>query len=124
SAISSSASIGDAFGGANSDVFSFDGSYVAVATVAPGSGYWVSFPGATIVEQRGAFVQPGTFVAVQAGWNIIGCATTPSSISSIEAVGTSILSGPFDESSSTPARLEPGKGYWVEVSTAGTLIIH
>lgn len=122
--ISGDASIDDAFAGANSDVFAFDGSYVAVDVVEAGRGYWVSFPADMTIEQRGEIVQPGTAVPVRAGWNIIGSPTIAVDVGAIEAVATTIVSGPFDETSVLPVRLEPGRGYWVEVSSDGVLVLN
>lgn len=118
-----SASAEASFAGANSDVFAFDDTYVAVDTTIPGRGYWVSYPSASVVEQTGAFVAPGVGVAVRAGWNIIGCSSVQTNVQSIQAIGTVIASGPYDEVATLVDRLTPGHAYWVETSTDGVLLL-
>jgi hypothetical protein len=120
-AIPPGASADETFPGADSDVFAFDEGYVASEVVEPGRGYWVSYAAPTTIIHNGAFVAPDVAVPVRAGWNLIGCPSVLVDVGSLRPDGTTILSGPFDDSSTSVLTLEPGRAYWIEVDTAGVV---
>jgi hypothetical protein len=62
---------------------------------------------------------------VRCGWNMIGSISYPIPVSEVKTVGANLLS-PFYEYNRgyiAAAAIEPGKGYWVKVDSAGTLVL-
>ncbi|MFN0158584.1 MAG: CRTAC1 family protein, partial [Bacteroidota bacterium] len=115
------------FPGASSTAFRFQsgGGYTGADTLENGTGYWVKYPSSQSLPLSGREIVSDTIV-VSAMWNLIGSISSPVPVSSIVAVGTSIVS-PFYEYGTTgytqTATLLPGRGYWVKVNDPGTLII-
>lgn len=111
-----------------SNAFRFNGSgYVVDNTLDAGVGYWVMLGDARTVEQKGATVPLPRAITVIPGWNLIASgASAPASVANITASGTTILSNffGFDNGYASASRLEPGRAYWVNVSTAGTLTLN
>ena len=61
------------------------------------------------------------------GWNLISSgASTSALVSAITASGTTVVSNyfGFDNGYYVATRIEPGRAYWVNVTTAGTLTIN
>lgn len=112
------------FPSAASSAFAYQGGYVVEDTLDNGAGYWVKFPAAQALSLSGALIDVDS-LAVAPGWNIVGSISSPVPASSVTAVGTSIQTGffAFDNGYQAASTIEPGRGYWVKVSSAGTLVL-
>jgi hypothetical protein len=114
------------FPGATS-VFEFDPStgYSLADTIQPGSGYWVSFPAPRIIEQRGRILNAPFTYPVTGNWDIIGGASIPTAVSRMETTGTSRLTDVFRfmEGYGAVETMAPGRGYWVQFSAAGSIML-
>ncbi len=108
-----------------SSAFAFAGGYLERTTLTNGSAYWLKFSGSLSISMQG-FVRNQSTIEVTEGWNLIG------SLSSSVDVGTITSSPPGIQTSQfygysagyfTTETLEPGKGYWVKVSSSGQLTL-
>ena len=113
------------FPGAMFYPFSYDGGYKQDTTLANGVGYWMKFRSAA------TFALPGRLLyslvdSVKPGWNLIGTIgkSIPTS-SVIQNPWMNVTSQYFSYSKGyfAATTLEPGKGYWVKVRSAGTLTL-
>lgn len=70
------------FPGASSPAFMFDNvlGYVVSDSIRPGIGYWISFPAAAVIEQRGRIINVPRSVPARGEWNIIGASSIPSTL--------------------------------------------
>ncbi len=98
--------------------------YVEKDTLKNGVGYWLKYPYSKNIDYTGLKIDT-VYVAVEAGWNMIGSVSQPIPITKIvhdeNAVPLNYFG--FDGAYFEPDSLLPGKGYWVKVSGSGTLII-
>ncbi len=108
-------------------VYDFIGYYTSmVDSLRPGRGYWMKN------IQSGVDGAPGVFfdnlsVPVQDKWNLIGGTSGSSGTGPIIATGGTIVSSFFGYGISgyyTAGTIEPGRGYWLKMSGAGTLEMH
>ena len=110
-----------------SNAFSYSSGYIVEPVLQNGAGYWVKFPSSTSIPIAGMSIDQET-VAVNTGWNMIGCTSNRVPHSTITSVGTTIVSNIFGYSSVNgyiqTDTLEPGSGYWVKVSTPGKLVLN
>ncbi len=110
-----------------SEAFSYNGGYNVANTLQNGIGYWLKFASDTSVGLTGATIQQES-VAVLANWNMIGTPSVPIPVANIVPLGTAIASSYFGYSTmtgyTTEDTLQPGAGYWVRVSQAGTLVLN
>ena len=112
-------------------IWGYNGSFFAPTTLKDGMGYWVDMTaGATITENgtvnpTGATLPPSYPVA--AGWNLIGfkstCARTAGSyLSGVPWVRIwSYANGAWSAVNSSD-KMQPGLGYWIAATSAGTYI--
>jgi hypothetical protein len=109
---------------AASQAFEYYRGYVGRDTVKPGVGYWLKFSNAEDVPMAGYPASQET-VAVNAGWNMIGSLGVPIHVSNVSPQGTSVLSSfyEYDAGYAPSETLKTGFGYWVKVSSTGTLIL-
>jgi hypothetical protein len=109
---------------ANSNAFSYAGSYIQQSVLQNSVGYWLKFNGAGTVPITGATIAQES-VAVAVGWNLIGPPSYPIPISDITPVGTTVTSNYFGYSGLyyIEDTLKPGLGYWVKVNHAGKLFM-
>ncbi|MBI1804698.1 MAG: carboxypeptidase regulatory-like domain-containing protein [Ignavibacteriae bacterium] len=114
------------FPGAISEAFGYDGNgYVVASVLDYNYGYWLKFA----VAQ--AFTVPGEprtsqTIPIMEGWNLIGAISSPVATSSISTTPSEIITSNyfgFNGSYVSATSIQPGKGYWVKVSAAGTLTI-
>ncbi|HET6567255.1 MAG TPA: T9SS type A sorting domain-containing protein [Rhodothermales bacterium] len=107
-----------------SNHYSFDeGEYNGVTKLAPGAGYWLKSPAADTTEVCGLPVDDRS-VTLRAGWNLIGgfegdIATSTVTVNPSDATLSSFFG--FSSGYKPAVVLQPGRGYWVKVSKAGTL---
>lgn len=113
---------------ASSQAFSYQAGYTSRETLQLGMGYWLKFPSDTSIVMAGSVDSTDT-IMVTANWNMIGAISSSVPISSIISVPPLIVtSGTFYGYSSNTGyysedTLQPGKAYWVKVSSAGKLIV-
>ncbi len=116
-------SVSALFPDASSDAFGFNGSYRLTSELENGEGYWIKF------SQQGEVTVSGADVAVNIpvseGWNLVGPFHEEIAVSSITSDPAGIISSnffEFDNGYLNASTLIPGKGYWVNCTSAGVLI--
>lgn len=110
---------------ATSSLFKYNNGYQIVADLTISNGYWVKYPLAKNIEVCGLKLNSNT-ISVKAGWNMIGIYNWEVLCNSITSFPAGIISSQFFEYSNgyvIPTKLLPGKGYWVKVTSDGTLIL-
>ncbi|TAK62203.1 MAG: T9SS type A sorting domain-containing protein [Bacteroidetes bacterium] len=108
-----------------SDAFAFVGSYQLMQTLSHGVGYWLKFNTTQTITFSGFQVNSDT-ISVVAGWNMIGSIGTSVAVGTITSNPPGIQTSQFfgyNNGYGTTSTIEAGKGYWVKVSQAGTLIL-
>ncbi len=101
------------------------GGYVVEESLKTGTGYWLKFPSSEQFEFTG-LPRTSDSIFVEEGWNMIGSLSVPVDVSSITTIPPGILASGFFEFGvgySAVQELAPGKGYWVKVSAAGTMVL-
>jgi hypothetical protein len=125
-------SVGAIFPGVTNTPFSFDilAGYQIETVMEPGYGYWLKFPFAISEEMihTSPFTVPRLTdtLAVMSGWNLVGSLSDSVPVGSIGSVPPGILTGQFfgyNRGYYVANVLEPRRGYWVKVSSAGDLVI-
>ena len=106
--------------------FGYYDEYIMVEEMEPGNGYWLRFPSSGSTEVTGPALDE-LEVNILEGWNII------SGGSEIVDVNTGLTDPAgilvpgsvygFDETYVNSSILEPGKGYWIRSTEAGSIII-
>jgi hypothetical protein len=104
-------------------LFGFDGSYTTPSALTAGDGYWLQF------AQSGTETVEGTETTsvsadLVAGWNLVSgpsCAVPLSGIADPDGVIASGTLFGFAGAYTSPSSLEPGTGYWVQATGAGTV---
>lgn len=107
-----------------SNAFRYNSGYAIDNVLDPGVGYWILLSDNCIVEQKGTTVSLPRTVTVTPGWNLVATgASQRAPVASITASGTTVVSSyfGFDNGYTVATNLEPGKAYWVNVTTAGSL---
>ena len=106
-------------------LFGYRNGYVRKDTMIPGAGYWKKLAQPTMT-----FTGYGTgadSIGVAAQWNMIGSISEAVPVSSVEAIGTTLLSPFFGYTAEggyfVAETLVPGHAYWIKVSQAGTILI-
>ena len=111
--------------GSSGTAYLYDGSYQSAARIRPGNGYWLRFKTDQKIPFTGFLIRDDS-VVVREGWNLIGSVTAPVMASDLTGnppgMETSGFFG-FDGGYTIADQLLPGKGYWVKVSTAGTIYL-
>jgi hypothetical protein len=114
------------FPGTTTSVFAYlGGSYSAQSILANRLGYWVKYGGSSVVTMTGDPISPDT-IHCTLGWNLIGSISYPVLVSSIASIPGGLVTSPFFEynlSYTSADTIQPGKAYWVKLSSAGSLIL-
>ncbi len=116
------ASVTSLFPNATSNAFAFGNGYSTVTDLGNGKGYWLKFGAAEQVNFTGQTVN--TAIEVSEGWNMVGPFDTEVSTSQIQSDPANIISSvyySYNNGYKIATELQPGKGYWVKCSAAGTL---
>jgi len=106
--------------GVEGSMYGFDGSYTAATEMTGGMGYWMAFNQAGSVPMTGDLMMSAD-IPLMEGWNMIGSVSYMGEITDPDNI---VLNGTlygFDGSYYTTTELEPGQGYWVAASAAGTV---
>lgn len=110
---------------ATSSAYTFDNGYQTATSAELGKGYWLKFNQALNKNLAGtpqSFVQ----VNVKSGWNLIGPLHNDIPVANITTNPPNIIQSFFygyNNGYQTATTLEKGKGYWVKVSSNGTMTI-
>ncbi len=110
---------------AASNAFTYQGGYVAEATLANGVGYWLKFRGGQSIGVTG-LARTRDSISVQAGWNLVGSISSPVAAAGLGSIPGGIVASQFFGYSAgyqITDSIQPGKGYWVKVNQSGTLIL-
>jgi hypothetical protein len=106
-----------------SDVFAYEGTYIAKDSITEGKGYWVKFLNNQSITYTGAFLD-SLAIPVSAGWNMIG--SLSSEISTNQVGGDSIIISDYfkyDNGYRSDTIIEPGRGYWIKTNQAGIITL-
>ncbi len=107
---------------ATSQAFAFSNGYLPVDTLENGKGYWLKFSGVQNVTLSGVRVTDE--IPLAEGWNLVGIYDQSVDVAAIVTNPSNILQSSFFEFNAgyNPVTvLEPGKGYWIKASAAGTM---
>lgn len=107
-----------------SNAFRYNNGYAVDNTLDAGVGYWILLSDNCTIEQTGTTVSLPRTVNVVPGWNLVASgASQRAPVANITASGTTVVSSyfGFDNGYVIATNIEPGKAYWVNVTTAGTL---
>ncbi len=113
------------FPGAASRAFSYQANYHAEDVLAGGAAYWLKFTTGQQIALNGSPVMSGS-INVVPGWNLVGSISVPVNVSSITSNPPAIKTSQFFGYAGKYAVsdvITPGKGYWVKVDQAGTLLM-
>jgi hypothetical protein len=107
--------------------FSYQGNYVVQDPLINGAGYWLKFvQDQTVVYSGGRLTTLAT--PLRSGWNMIGSISDPLATSQVTTQPTGIINSNFfgyvGGSYDHLDTLQPGQGYWVRTTQAGTLIFN
>jgi hypothetical protein len=105
-----------------------------LTTMSDGKGYWIDMDAADLLTVNGVELKPAPYTppsyAVAVGWNLIGFKssvqrTAGDYLAGIAGKWTRIYTYSADtdmySAVSSDAMMYPGKGYWIAVTTAGTI---
>lgn len=102
--------------------FGFDNGYIQQTAPSLGEGYWLKFSSPEQVQLSGTISE--FQIDVAEGWNLIGPLHFNLPVGSIHQSSGNLIESSyfgFDNGYTAESTLEPGKGYWVKASSAGTL---
>ena len=99
-------------------LFEFDGGYQSAAKMEIGKGYWVNLSTASTAAITGMQQIPLS-VVLPSAWSMVGPGHNTVAVSSLGDHVISVFG--FEAGYSPSANLEPGRGYWANLSTADTL---
>jgi hypothetical protein len=101
------------------------GSYVTEDTLREGTGYWLLFGQPDTIVYTGA-LRGLDSLDLPAGWNLVGMISDSVPTAAVQTVPAGTRCSPFfaftGEDYVAADLLIPGNGYWVKMSTPGTLI--
>ncbi len=121
----SNMSFASIFPEATSNAYSYDNGYQIATSAELGKGYWLKFNQALNKSLFGT-PQNSVIVNVKAGWNLIAPLHNNVPIANITTNPPNIVQSYFygyNNGYQTATTLEKGKGYWVKVSSNGTMTI-
>ncbi len=110
---------------ASSGAFAYYGSYQQRDTLQIGVGYWLKFTGSQLLPLQGSPVSNDT-IQMSANWNLIGAISTPVNIENIIQLPANLISSNYfgyNNGYTITQTIEPGKGYWVKTTGAGSIIL-
>jgi glucose/arabinose dehydrogenase len=113
------------FANSAAEVFGYNNGYFVADTLKNGNGYWVKYNNQLVTQVCGTRVSFP--IQVSAGWNIIGPFAEQVAVENVTSTPPSIIISPFYGYGAgyfVEDILEPGKGYWVKTSLAGTIQIN
>ncbi len=121
----SNMSFASIFPEASSNAYTFDNGYQIATNAELGKGYWLKFNQSLNKNLTGT-PQSSVQVNVKTGWNIIGPLHNNIPVTNITTNPPNIVQSfyyGYNNGYQTATTLERGKGYWVKVSSNGTMTI-
>ena len=106
-------------------LYGFDGTYYNAGELLSGSGYWLFFNDAGSDVLSGTAVNSVT-ISLVPGWNMIGSITQEVAVEAIVDPSNIIVEGTvygFNGTYFNTNTLTPGKGYWINTSSAGEITL-
>ncbi len=115
------------FPSATSQAFAYASAYIPYDTLIIGTGYWLKYLSAEIVQIVGNRLMRDT-IDITDGWNMIGPLSDPIPIANVIPIAPmTVISNYFGYSVSSgytnADTLLPGKGYWMKVNQPGKIIL-
>jgi hypothetical protein len=117
----------------NANVFQgWGGTYQPFSVAAPGAGYWVKHPAGRTYNTgdewpaEGIKTYPHLPIRCPQGWSLIGIYEQSISAAALTTTPPGLISGSvykYQGGYTTAATLEPGYGYWVKLTGAGSINI-
>lgn len=112
---------------ARSAAFGFDGQYKQTSALEPGKGYWLKFDSSEVFQIPGPPLVSDTVTALPR-WNMIGALSSAIAVENVSPLSPLVIKSPFFGYNVKTGyyqvdSLQPGKGYWVRVNTAGQLYL-
>jgi hypothetical protein len=116
----------------SSDVFRYNGVYQSTSTVIPGNGYMMKHNGAQVYNTGdewpavGIQLVPHDPIAGTAGWNIFGGYELSVTAANVTTNPPGLQSGPiykFSGGYQIATTIDPGYGYWINLTAPGQIII-
>lgn len=108
-----------------SKAFDYTGQYNVRSYLQVGTGYWVRFAGQQLATLLGDYLV-SNIVPLAQGWNMIGTLSFPVHVASASTFPRGILASHFfgyRKGYQVADTLLPMRGYWVNASTAGQLVL-
>jgi len=112
--------------GLTGNVFNYAGGYNIVTTTTPTEGYWMKHMGAQVYNYPAIEVVTHDPIAGVSGWNLIGGYENFATVSLITTNPAGLQSGPIYKYSGgyqVATTLDPGYGYWINLTGAGQIIL-
>jgi photosystem II stability/assembly factor-like uncharacterized protein len=109
-----------------SQLFSYNGSYIAMDSIIAGHGYWLKFSSWQHAWVFGSPFHDAT-IPVRQGWNIIGCTSDSVQVSAIVTEPANIISSPlfgYNNGYQVVSKLGAGAGYWVKCTEPGQIVLN
>ncbi len=108
-------------------VFKFQAGYQPVTTVVPGMGYWLKHNGDSVYSIEGILIVPHNPIPAALGWNLIGGYEEIVPTAGITTTPPGLQTGSvfkfLDSTYVIANELEPGYGYWIKLTGAGSINI-
>jgi hypothetical protein len=109
-----------------SDAYSYNEAYVTKDSLTRGTGYWIKFDEDQPITFHG-YVFQSDIIDVVSGWNLIGTISNTLPVTNIITSPPDIMSSYFfgyTTGYNIADSLHPGKGYWIQVTEPGTIIMN
>jgi ligand-binding sensor domain-containing protein len=106
-------------------LYEFAGKYQDAETLEPGKGYWAKFDGSSNYDVTGLPLVDKT-LDLREGWNLISGVGQSLNFDDIQDPDDILIEGTlsgFEGTYSNSSALNPGAGYWVRTSQAGTVTL-
>jgi surface protein len=106
-------------------LYEFTNTYALRSQLQPGIGYWIRYPQTVSETLSGEFVSEVTW-NLKKGWNLVSGPSSSVSVSSIVDPQNVLIPNTFFDFRSqygNSTLLNPGRGYWVRTSDAGTVVV-
>jgi surface protein len=106
-------------------LYEFTTGYQSRTQLQPGIGYWIRYPQTVSETLSGEFVSEVTW-NLKKGWNLVSGPSSSVSVSSIVDPQNVLIPNTFFDFRSqygNSTLLNPGRGYWVRTSDAGTVVV-
>ena len=104
-------------------LFRYAEGYQAALSLAPGVGYWVSLPAPAQTRVSGSpFADASLLLSLPSRWSMVGPGATRLDVATLKAAFPGIVSVyGYANGYQFAATMEPGKAYWINLSTATQL---